>query len=600
MARALWGLSALIASSALIGCGNDPAGFTGTETDTDADSDTDADTDADSDSDTDADTDADSDTDTDSDADTDTDSDTDADTDADSDTDTDTDADTDADSDTDTETECPGYPAVPTAPVPAADTSDVDPATTVALDWDDASGATAYAVYWGSACPPPTYPDPAYAEVSGSQMGGAALSYDTEYCWQVVATAGPGCVTPGPVWGFHTRAMPSGQSCTEAVDVSAGPFPFQVLGDFAAEPAAGGTCDPVPNNVAWFTYTPAESGPYEIYAENFTSSDAYSRVAIFEGTGCEPYGPQVGCVAANAKSALAIPDLVAGTTYLVMFYTDGDGYSMVNPEITIHPADPGQVCTGAADVTDADFPYTATGTFAQDPVAGSTCDAAPTNAAWFSYTPPETRWYEITTTNATTTDAWATQAVFTGASCDPLGAEVGCVTMQALTAWQQLELAAGSSYLILFHTDAESFTMIDPQIDIRPLGIGELCIEAADATDAEFPVQLLGTFKHDPAVAPSCDPTPTNAAWFSFAPEMSGVHQITVTNHTTTDAWSRLAVFQGDACEPTGAEIACVQAAALSATATVTMAVGTTYTILFYTDGDQYTMVDPELSITDV
>jgi len=172
--------------------------------------------------------------------------------------------------------------------------------------------------------------------------------------------------------------------------------------------------------------------------------------------------------------------------------------------------------------------------------------------------------------------------------------------MQADTAWQQLELDADTPYLVLFHTDGDGYTMIDPQIDIRALGPGELCTEAVDASDAVFPLQLIGTFKHDPAFAPSCDATPTNAVWFAFTPEMSGVHEITVTNHTTTDAWSRLAVIQGGACDPLGAELACVASAFLSSTATVVLAVGTTYLFLFYTDGDEWTMVDPEITITDV
>jgi hypothetical protein len=249
-------------------------------------------------------------------------------------------------------------------------------------------------------------------------------------------------------------------------------------------------------------------------------------------------------------------------------------------------------------VSEAGFPYTALGTFDQDPVAGSTCDMAPTNAAWFSYTPAETHWFEITTVNATATTVWSTQSVFEGETCNPLGPEVDCVTMQYDTAWQQVMLDAGTPYLILFHTDGDAFTMIDPQIDIRALGEGELCTEAADVSAETFPFQLIGTFNHDPVVAPTCDDTPTNAVWFSYTPTTDGTYGITATNHTATAAWSRLAVFESASCDPLGTQVSCIANMALTATASVTLTAGTTYVILSYTDGDTFTMVDPEIAIT--
>lgn len=127
--------------------------------------------------------------------------------------------------------------------------------------------------------------------------------------------------------------------------------------------------------------------------------------------------------------------------------------------------DPGSTCATAADVTSASFPYQLTGTFTDDPTGG-TCDTMATNAVWFRYTPVATGDATVTLTNNTLTTSFSRLAIFTGASCDPYGAQVACVTSTSQTVSTTATLYSGTDYLIVFYTDGESYTMVDPEIDI--------------------------------------------------------------------------------------------------------------------------------------
>ncbi|MBW2457663.1 MAG: hypothetical protein JRI68_24375, partial [Deltaproteobacteria bacterium] len=51
---------------------------------------------------------------------------------------------------------------------------------------------------------------------------------------------------------------------------------------------------------------------------------------------CAPFGAEVGCTTYSGKSiTLSNLSLTGGQPYLIMFYTDGESYTMINPQITI-------------------------------------------------------------------------------------------------------------------------------------------------------------------------------------------------------------------------------------------------------------------------
>jgi hypothetical protein len=607
---------------------------------------------------------------------------------------------------------CDAVPDAPASPVPPNGAVVVDAAELTSLSWGAAAGATEYAVYLGTECPPPAYPDPAYQIVTDPTLAGLTLDYDVSYCWKVVALATAGCFTAGPTWGFTTaewvcpdpvagpptvisgdaayapgttsgtyvltfsepvqnvatnltwnqvtgtgtlgavtmtspttaevafsgvadgdrytltvrtgitdtcgNAMSTpmaiaisirspaapGSLCTEAVDVTdATSFPVTLTGTFDDDPAVGGSCDTTPTNAVWFTYTPLVDGAYRITTTNATTTSAYSRLAVFEGTSCAPYGAQLACGVASGKTITQSVFLTAGTPYLILFHTDGTSYTMVNPSISIATfvPGPGDFCSTAIDLSAQPFPFTATGTFAEDPGVAGSCDTSPANAAWFTYSPPTTGSYRITASNGTSdTYTYSRLAVFEGPSCAPLGTQLACATTSTAQASARVDLVQGASYRIAFFTDGDSYTMVNPTITIAEIVPvpGDSCLFPVDVTDATFPHRVTGTFEMDPTFTASCvTGSPTNAVWYTYTPADTGRYLVQATNATTTYAFSRLVVFDSAACAPVGTELACVTNSSKSASAEVDLVAGAPVMIAFYTDGESYTMVDPTLTI---
>jgi hypothetical protein len=263
-------------------------------------------------------------------------------------------------------------------------------------------------------------------------------------------------------------APTSGGSCASPANLTGAAFPYVMTGTFTdSTSAAGGSCDTTPTNIVWYTFTPTVSKPYVITATNATTTLAYSRLAIFETAACAPHGTQFSCTTAAAKTVTTTGNLVAGTTYLLAFYTDGDTYTMVNPSITIGDLPAGSTCSAPVNLTGATFPYASTGTFTDDGVGG-TCDNTATNTIYYTFTPATTQSYTITAVNATTTLAYSRLAIFETAACAPLGTEVVCAAASGKTATTTNTLTAGTTYLILFYTDGDTYTMVNPTITITP------------------------------------------------------------------------------------------------------------------------------------
>ncbi len=392
-----------------------------------------------------------------------------------------------------------------------------------------------------------------------------------------------------------------GDDCGHAIDVTTATFPLQIPGSFDVDPAVGGSCDTTPTNALWFSYTAPAAGDYRFDLTNNTTTLAYSRLAFFDGIACSPLDGELACTTASAPTISGTLSLAAGQTVLGLFHTDGDSYTMVDPEISVTALGPGSAgdsCSDPFDVSSATLPYTLTGQFDADPSVGGSCDTTPNNAVWFEFTATTTGLAQFQLTNHKTTNAYSRIAVFDGAGCSPLGAELACVTANGKSGSATVSLQQGHTYLVLFHTDGDSYTMIDPEISVGPPPAGALCQTADDVTGATFPVQLAGTFDLDPPVGGSCDTSPTNAVWFSFTPPSTTTYTVSLANATTTNAYSRVAIFSGTACAPLGAEVACVTASGKSVQAMAALTAGQPYRIAFYTDGDSYSMVDPSITIT--
>ncbi len=340
----------------------------------------------------------------------------------------------------------------------------------------------------------------------GTNIGTALCGDGTTLptCTATCALDFSGCPTSGS----------DGLLCATPEDLTGATFPLSLTGTFDNDPAVGFSCDATATNVVWFEYTAPTTGNFTIDALNNTTTNAYSRLAVLNGTTCSPYGSEVACVTNSDLDASATVALTAGSTYLIAFFTDGPTYTMVDPIVDISPAGfcgdgtigagetcdgtnvgtalcsdgttvptctatcaldfsgcpvpGGATCAAPEDVSGGPFPTSLTGTFDNDPAVGFSCDATATNVVWFEYTAPTTGSYTIDALNNTTDDAYSRIAVVTGTSCSPYGTEVACVTNSALDASATVNLTAGTTYLIAFFTDGNAYSMVDPILDITP------------------------------------------------------------------------------------------------------------------------------------
>jgi len=151
---------------------------------------------------------------------------------------------------------------------------------------------------------------------------------------------------------------PLGGACTDPIDLDTVGVPHTEIGQFDSAGAPAGSCDTTADNAVWYTYTPSTTGWYTIDATNAeTATNPYSRVAVFETTVCSPLGAEVAC-GANAANAISMDyvHLTGGTTYLIVFYTDGVSYLMVNPTMNVQAgtAPPeGEMCYAPGTVSSA-------------------------------------------------------------------------------------------------------------------------------------------------------------------------------------------------------------------------------------------------------
>jgi hypothetical protein len=140
-------------------------------------------------------------------------------------------------------------------------------------------------------------------------------------------------------WTFDPEislAQVDGYICDYPVDVSAGPFPYQLLGDFTADPGITTGCpDNTPTNAVWYLFTAPVTANYDITAVNNTLANSWSRLAIFHTAACNPLGTELQCIQAGSLTIMATEFLTADETYLILFYTDGNGWPMEDPELTI-------------------------------------------------------------------------------------------------------------------------------------------------------------------------------------------------------------------------------------------------------------------------
>ncbi len=430
------------------------------------------------------------------------------------------------------------------------------------------------------------------AGTCGGTPGVCSYASLTEDC----AAAGQVCTTSG------CEAAPEGLICTNPVVVTEGVT--SLTGTFTEDlPADTFACATTFTNVVWYQFSPTESAEYDITAVNATTTGAYSRLVVLDGTSCNPYDTTLVCGTASAKNITRRVSLTAGEDYLIAFGTDGNAFTMVDPTLTItkYEVPVGAECTDP--VTASLGVTTATGSFEADLAADSfSCGATPFNVAWFSFTPAEAGEYDLTAVNASTTLAGSRLVVLTGDTCAPYGAEVVCGTAAGKTISRRVTLAANETYLIAFFTDGNTYTMVNPTLTITKYEAapGDTC--AAPIVAVEGVNSVTRTFTEDLAASSfSCGATPYNVVWYAFTPSATKDYEITAVNATTATASSRLVILEGASCTfpRTADEVLCGTTTTKTITRRAVLDAGTTYLMAFFTNLDSATMVDPTLTIVE-
>ena len=471
-------------------------------------------------------------------------------------------------------------PAVPTGAAPAHQATMVDETTVTRVDWTDSNGVTSYDVYFGDTCPPPAYPDAAFQNVTVSELTGLTLLTDTAYCWQVVAIDSS-CAVEGPVWNFHTTC----------VDPVAGPP--TVTSTLATLYAIGTTAD------------------------SYTLSFSEDVSGVITGLTWIPV---------TGSGTLGTVTQVDPQTYTVPFSgaADGDQYTLT-------------VTTAVQDVCGNPVTTAVNIAISVDAVSAGTwdnCTDAGTLQLGVPSSPPTlptgdvlndgsgSCWTEqgadiIASYTATSTDpllfTWTGVSLASGIyrnyeiwrnSCDPtVGVEEFCDNITADNdSVKIISVAVGDVFYMkaIAEDTGDDFTAATFEVSIAPPPpTGALCADPIDLDTTGVPHQELGAFETNNATGGSCDTVADQVVWYNYTPPVTGWYTIDATNAETASVpYSRIAIFETTACTTYGPEVACQTEFSNTISVTnVQLDAGITYTIVFYTDGAQYFMVDPTINI---
>lgn len=388
----------------------------------------------------------------------------------------------------------------------------------------------------------------------------------------------------------------TGETCSEAFDISSAAFPYQVIGDFTDDPAASSDCSSSSWNAVWFRYSPPVTGEYQIMTRNYAVGNSFSRLAVFQSSACQPLGHQVDCISATGKIVYELAYMEAGLDYMILFHTTGDSLPMVDPEISITPSTthPAEYCPLAVDVTGLSMPVTLPGTFGNDPGISTSCVNAARNAAWFTYTPPTTTLHNIDASNALNEDAYL--VAFEGVGCPPTGPEVLCVASD----WEDVlhheqVLTGGQPYTFMYQSGSEYRDIVNPVFTVEPWtpNGGEACslprtINASSPTSWSASSTVY-TYEFDPG--PSCEPNPFNEAWLQFTPSTTAWYNLHFTYGLGWDI--RMAVFEGSSCTPYGQELTCIRQDDYRIRTKLQLTAGETYLIMLMATMDANTFGGP-------
>jgi hypothetical protein len=150
----------------------------------------------------------------------------------------------------------------------------------------------------------------------------------------------------------------------------------------------------------------------------------------------------------------------------------------------------GENCSAAAGL-DENGHASLTGDFAVDVGYSGSCVSAPwsgpegPNSVWFSFDATASGQHVASAVmlgaTGTWSDPWNRLVIYDG--CGPEAAEVACGTATGPDVDLTFDAEAGKTYKVLYHTDGDSYAMVDPSITVGPSACQAYCdLAAANCT----------------------------------------------------------------------------------------------------------------------
>ncbi len=196
----------------------------------------------------------------------------------------------------------------------------------------------------------------------------------------------------------------------------------------------------------------------------------------------------------------------------------------------------------------------------------------------------------VNTTNLTWSSVVGTGSMGTITAVD--GSEYA-IAFSGVSGGDEYTLTVGTGIEDTCGNSLASAVEITIQITATP---GANCDSAIDLSSELFPYDLTGYFETDDTGG-SCDPAATNMVFYSYTPTSTGTYTVQFENNTATAAYTRIWISEGDCTFP-GTEIDCDETLGTLGSTQVSLTSGQEYSIVAYTNGESYTMIDPSISIT--
>ncbi len=387
-----------------------------------------------------------------------------------------------------------------------------------------------------------------------------------------------------------TSPPPANDSCSGAVVANVGVTPFDTtLSTLDGQDLIPGVCDfdATPDetvyNDVWFSFTAPTTDSYDFDTDNGTLID--TRIAIYDQSTCPDDPLQVIACSDDdiGAQSLAQANLTMGSTYLVRVGSDdpvdrGAG----NLTIGITPPPPANDdCVNAQAVGLGLTPYDTT--HATDgtglPLDAFVCNMGPAGDeqlyqdVWFTFSPPNTGYYDITSVNGANPLFDSRLAVYDQPGCpdDPLNV-IACDDDSGFSLTAEVEgvaMTMGVTYLIrlgsfqALTTEYPSSLSISvgtmpppppannrcPDAQVLP-GYGTYAFDTTNASTNGFPLTgfcSIAAFGNDDI---------QQDVWFEFTPTVTDCVYISTLGLAGFD--TRLAVYGSTACpEDPASVLAC-------------------------------------------